>query len=277
MSDKVAVSVSIVLFKPDMDVLARVFSCLKTSILQTLCAINCGFSIYVVDNDVDSTSPSDIENLANAHFSILENTSFIFLKSTQNSGYGAGNNLAILTAESSYHLIMNPDVFVYENTFLNAINYMQTHSNIGLLIPDVYDDEGARQHLCKRNPTIFNMYLRGFAPSFIKRIFQQRMLKFEMRDKDYDQEILDVPFPTGCFMFARSDVLKQLAGFDEKFFLYYEDADIGRRLLKISHSAYVPQVKIIHKWARESRQSPSMLWIFIKSALLYWRKHGGLF
>ncbi len=52
---------------------------------------------------------------------------------------------------------------------------------------------------------------------------------------------------------------------------------IGRRLLKISHSAYVPMVKIIHKWARGSHNDLKSKWITIKSAFIYWWKWGGIF
>lgn len=271
------ISISIVLFNPDMNVLRKVFHHLKAAIFKAVQISPAHFTLYLIDNSVSSMVEKKLQSAIADCFTNDSNVTLKFISTGKNIGYGSANNIAIQQTISKYHLVMNPDVFLYENTLINALKYMQMHPNIGLLIPDVYGVDGARHYLCKQNPTIFDMFLRSFAPKFLKNKYAQRMLRFEMRDKNYDAEILDVPFPTGCFMFMRTDVLKQLNGFDEQFFLYYEDADIGRRLLNISHSAYVPEVKIIHQWARESKKNLKMLGVFIKSALLYWRKQGGLF
>jgi len=159
----------------------------------------------------------------------------------------------------------------------NAVNYMESNYDIGLLIPAVFGQNGERHYLCKKNPTIFDSFLHSFAPGFLKNVFHKRMEAFEMRHLDYSQIMIDVPFPTGCFMLFRTAVLKQLNGFDDRYFMYFEDADIGRRLLKFSHSVYVPNVKIFHVWARESHKNIKLMLVAIYSAWLYWYTWGGLF
>jgi len=273
----ISLSISIVLFKPKIETLSRLFLALKAAIDEFYKQGLLDLHVYLIDNSVCLNENTLVKDLADKFFLDAKNVSFSFLNNQKNLGYGAGNNLAIMRSQSKYHVIMNPDVFVDRYALLNAIQYMEAHPDVGLLAPSIYSEDGDRQFLCKKNPTIFDMYLRGFAPRFIKNLFSRRMLEFEMRDKDYGGEMRDVPFLSGCFMFMRTDVLKKLNGFDEDFFLYFEDADLSRRLLDISHSAYVPQVKIVHQWARESQKKLKMLWIFIKSALLYWKKHGGLY
>jgi len=274
---KIKISISIVIHKPDISVLEKVFIQLKKAIDHVNNKYPSIFDIYIIDNSVDNPNENKSHSLLNVIFSNSENIICHFIKPKKNIGYGAGNNLAIQQVISDYHLVLNPDVFVEEDTLLQAIKYMDKHSEIGLLTPAVFGENGKRHYLCKNNPTLFDLYLRSFAPNFIKKKFRLRMMNFEMRYKDYGHEILDIPAPTGCFMFFRTSVLKKLEGFDEKFFMYFEDSDIGRRILKISHSAYVPKVKIIHKWARGSHNNLKLKLVTICSALIYWRKWGGIY
>jgi hypothetical protein len=257
-------------------VLARVFACLQTAIVKTQPQLPVDYEIYTIDNSIAAQVEAEVKKLATESFLREGGVRYHYIKTAKNIGYGAANNIAIQHCDSLYHLVMNPDVFVAEDTLLEAIRYMQSHPAVGLLSPDVYGEDGARHYLCKRIPTLLDMFLRSAAPAVLRKLFQKRMQAFEMRDKDYNGEIIDVPSPTGCFMFFHTDVLKRLNGFDERFFLYFEDFDLGRRLLDISHSAYVPQVRIIHQWARASRKSLKMLCIFIGSAFKYWRKYGGI-
>ena len=120
------------------------------------------------------------------------------------------------------------------------------------------------------------MFLRGFARDRLKAAFERREARYAMRDCDYNAVIEDVSYPTGCFMLFRGSALRRIGGFDERFFLHYEDADIGRRLLTVARSAYVPSVMVLHKWARDTHRSWKMRWITIKSGLLYFRIWGGI-
>jgi GT2 family glycosyltransferase len=271
-----SLSISIVLFHPKEEVLSRVLSHLKIAILHARMHIPLKVQLFLIDNSISPLSYS-IQNLATQFFEKETQVVWEYIYNAENTGYGAGNNLAIARTQSQYHLIMNPDVFVEKDTLLYASQYMEMHPEVALLAPDVYSESGERQFLCKKNPTLFDMCLRNFAPAFVQDIWRTRMQQFEMRDKNYEEEMYDVPFMTGCFMYMRTEVLKKLQGFDEDFFLYFEDADLSRRVLQISHSAYVPKVKIVHQWARDSRKKFSMLWLSVKSGMLYWKKHGGMY
>jgi GT2 family glycosyltransferase len=90
-----------------------------------------------------------------------------------------------------------------------------------------------------------------------------------MQDKNYNEVMFKLSNPTGCFMFCRLDLLKRLGGFDEKFFMYYDDSDLGRRMASISQIAYSPSVRIKHVWQRAAYQDKQMAWIASKSALYY--------
>lgn len=265
-------SISLVTYKPDLKVLSGVLTALSNGLLTTKTAT----MLYIVDNSCNLSWQKKIKDCLNSCFLNNEILQSEFIISPDNIGYGRANNIAINLAKSDYHLVINPDVFVSSDTFLNAIQFMEINSDVGLLTPAVFGEDGKRHYLCKKNPTLFDMYLRSYAPRLLRKKFSRRIFEFEMRNYDYENIIENVNFPTGCFMFFRTKILKMLNGFDPAFFLYYEDADIGRRLSKIAKVIYVPDVKIVHKWARGTHANLKLKWITVKSGLTYWKKWGGV-
>lgn len=270
---KPKLSISLVTYRPDLKLLSVVLAYLGESLvknkIQTI--------LYLIDNSCESTFHSNIKNCLDSNFVSNEIVQSEFIINSENIGYGRANNIAINRTLSDYHVVINPDVFVNENTFLYAIQYMEKNPAVGLLTPAVFNEKGDQQFLCKKHPTLFDMFLRSFAPKFVRKKFSKRILAYEMRDHDYNEEIDNICFPTGCFMFFRTNELKKINGFDPDFFMYYEDADIGRRITKHAKVTYVPKVKIIHKWARGTHTNRKLKWVTIKSGLVYWKKWGGVF
>lgn len=199
------------------------------------------------------------------------------LLSPGNVGYGRGNNLVIDSVVSDYHIVINPDLFVHADALLAALHFMEENSEVGLLTPAVFGEDGQRHYLCKRHPTLLTMFLRSFSPQWLQSKFGGVIREFEMRDCDYEKSIHPVEYPTGCFMFFRTSALQEIGGFDPDFFLHYEDADIGRRILQIARVVYVPRVRVTHQWARDTHRSISAKLITVRSGLLYWWKWGGAF
>lgn len=192
-----------------------------------------------------------------------------YIASPKNGGYGYGHNLAIQQSTADYHIVSNADVYVDAQALLLASQYMDHNPEIGLLSPDVIGLDNQRCYLCKQNPSLTTAFMRR-APKWLQdKLFKRALDAFENRHLDYDRVIVDFDFPTGCWMFFRRSVLSSLNGFDEKYFLYCEDADIGRRLKRISHLAYVPQVKCCHAWQRASKHSWRLWLTHLRSILRY--------
>jgi hypothetical protein len=108
----------------------------------------------------------------------------------------------------------------------------------------------------------------------MKPLFRERLDSYEMRDVGYEA-VCDVPFMTGAFMCCRTDVLKAIGGFDERFFLYFEDADLSRRVQQFGfRTAYFPEACVTHAWERMAHRNWRMAWVFSISAWRYFRKWG---
>jgi len=272
-SDEIKISASLVVYKPDLIVLERTLQALEIAGQEVGKNYAARLQFTLVDNSDDPAWFEHLNAWMKERLSSLPSWSVTLLRSPGNLGYGRGNNLVIEQADSDYHIVINPDLFVEADSLVQAIRFMQRSPDVGLLVPSVVGEDGERHYLCKRNPTLFTLFLRSFAPSWVSAYFQSTLDWYEMRDRNYDETIDGVEFPSGCFMFFRTSVLKQLTGFDPDYFMYFEDADIGHRMLKIARIVYVPEVKVVHKWVRGTHHSFRLRLETIKSALIYWKKH----
>lgn len=259
---RIKFSVSIVIYKEN-------FLQIKDCLLSLFNSIpkEVSYKITIVDNGaLELKKNNDFETNIKSFF---ENLPIYYRISPKNGGYGHGHNQVLLKSDAEYHLILNNDVYLMPDTLKNAFEFMQFHSHVGMLVPDVYDMNGQRVYLCRHNPSLWIGFLRRFSPNWFKKIFQKQLSSFEMQDKNYNKEMFKLSNPTGCFMFCRLDLLKRLGGFDEKFFMYYDDSDLGRRMAGISQIAYSPTVKIKHVWRRAAYRDKRLAWIASKSALYY--------
>ncbi len=236
------------------------------SAVESFFACSLQTRLYVVDN----SPKADLGRLFNG----LNATYYFY---GRNVGYGKAHNWAIRNSEESkYHLVMNPDIIIHEGTLEKLVAYMEQFPEVGLISPKILNEDGSIQYLNKRLPTVSDLFARRFLPTFIQRItiIKKRMDHYIMLGEGYE-DIRDIPYITGCFMLFRTSVLKKLGGFDEKFFMYLEEADITRRVNQAGYkSIYYPYATVTHKWARGSHNSLKLTYITIKSAFYYFNKWG---
>lgn len=224
------------------------------------------FILYIINNDIEDLINYDIPSLQEKYKVKLE-----YILSEKNGGYGYGNNLVLNQLQSYYHLVVNPDVTFFDDTFLEAIRYMDLHPEVGLLTPSIRLPNGERQFSCRRNPSLLSQTLR-FVFKKKKKIFKKYLTHYEYQDYSYDKIIYDVPNCSGSFMFFRTTIFKKLKGFDERFFYYMEDADLSRRALDIAHTVYLPSVRIVHEYQSEAYKNKKLRNEAIKSAFKYFIK-----
>ena len=153
------------------------------------------------------------------------------------------------------------------------VSYMNEHLDVAQIMPKVLNPNGDIQYLCKLIPSPFDLILKRFFP---KKIREKSTYKFQLKFADYNQ-IMNVPYLSGCFMFFRTKAFETVGLFDERFFMYPEDIDITRRMHEQYKTIYYPFVSVVHDHAAESYKSKKMLKIHITNMIKYFNKWGWFF
>ncbi len=191
-----------------------------------------------------------------------------------NIGYGQAHNMALKNTRSDFHLLLNPDV-VFDSDCINAgLSYLSNQPNAVLVSPFATNEISEKQHLCKRYPSVFTLLVRGFLPSRWQSSFSDRLADYEMRGLSETEPTASVPIASGCFMLCRSDALRKVGGFDERYFLYFEDFDLSLRLSEIGHIAYLPTMKICHGGGNAAKKGIKHIIMFARSGIRFFNTHG---
>ncbi|RUS95242.1 glycosyl transferase family 2 [Dulcicalothrix desertica PCC 7102] len=256
MEDKAILSVSLVVYKNNPELLRKVIS----SIFET------PFKIHMTV--VDNSPTSQLSTL----FSGVKNIDYLY-NDSNNYGFGKAHNIAINHFNARYHLVVNPDVYFNANVIPELIKYLESNQDIGLISPIIYYPNGEIQYLCKRYPSIFLLFARRFIPKKLQILFQKHLDWYEMRDIGYGN-VMDVPYLSGCFMLFRRKYLDEIGYFDENIFMYLEDADITLRMSRKYRTVFYPHVHIFHHWGKGSYKSFKLMMINIQSAIYFFNKHG---
>lgn len=224
------------------------------------------YRVFLIDNS--ETKDEDYLALSVQHVEYIFNG--------KNLGYGRAHNIALrksIETQADYHLVINSDIHFDPIILTEIEQFMNSHSDVGLLMPRVVDPTGQMQHLCKLLPTPFDLIGRRFLPQSCT---QKRMQRFEMHDADYSK-IINAPYLSGCFMFLRMEAIERVGMFDERFFLYPEDIDLTRRIHREYKTIYYPKTTITHDHARGSYHSLKLLWVHITNMCRYFNKYGWIF
>jgi len=255
-------SVSIVLYHNKKEQVEKVIY----SILNT----NLKVRLFLLDN----STYDDLKSLSN----IDNRIEYVF--NNANLGFGKAHNIAFkksIEKNIPYHLVLNPDVYFEKGVLEELYKFMESNKDVGLVMPKVLYPNGDIQYLCKLLPTPLDLFGRrflNFGP--FRKIIEKRNEVYELRFTGYDK-IMEVPYLSGCFMFIRTEVLKKVGLFDERFFMYLEDTDLSRRIHRVSKTIYYPEVSIYHEYGKGSYKNPKLLKYHLDSAMKYFNKYGWLF
>jgi GT2 family glycosyltransferase len=239
------------------------------SLTDCLNELPCDVGYAIVSND--HRQGSAVES--------LRNNAILFLSNQHNPGYGrAVNQLVTAVSElgplPEFIGILNTDLTWKTGTFEVLIDWLSENKDVVLAVPQITDPSGQIQKLCKQDPTILALISRRF---FSTRFKPSWLLKYDrwyvMDHRDY-QSSFEVPYLSGCCMLMRYQAFHEIGGFDEKFFLYLEDADITRRIKTLGRAIHLPIASIIHNWGRGNHRSRRLTIVNIHSAWIYFRKWG---
>lgn len=152
-----------------------------------------------------------------------------------------------------------------------SVAFVNENRDCGLVMPKILYPNGEVQYLCKLLPTPLDLFGRRFIP--FKAFQEKRNAWYEMHWSGYEK-VMEVPSLSGCFMFIRTDILKRIGGFDERFFMYAEDLDLCRRIGEIARTMYYPQASVFHEYEKGSYKNRKLLRYHICSIIKYFNKWG---
>jgi hypothetical protein len=193
---------------------------------------------------------------------------------TDNVGYGRAHNQAIGSSKAEFHLLMNPDVVLKPGILLRGIQYLQRQLDVVALSPEVRDIDGRCQYLCKRYPSVLDLALRGLAPAALRRPFEKRLKLYECRNMVDRKLTAPAQLISGCFILCRGDILRKIGGFNERFFLYFEDFALSIELAKFGKLMYFPEARIVHYGGHAARKGSKHIRYFVRSAFIFFSIYG---
>ncbi len=199
---------------------------------------------------------------------------YAYVATPKNGGYGAGNNLGLRNVASDLVLILNPDVEMDQNAIVEAIRHLIRHAEVGAVTPVATFPDGKAQYLVKRQPSVTVLALRGFMPAWVKRLFTKTLMQYDFQDSGADAPLSGCEFVSGCWLLLRGELWRQTRGFDEVFFLYFEDFDLSFRISKLARIDRVPACRIVHAGGNAASKGLRHIQLFVQSAVRFFNKHG---
>lgn len=197
------------------------------------------------------------------------------LVNQENRGFARANNQALSLARGRYLLFLNPDTRLLPEALPVLMRFLDHHPHTGAVAPQILYPEGRIQPSCRRFPTLGSVFWEATG---LDRVFPRHPLlgRYLMGDWDH-QTLRRVDQPMGACLMVRRVALDQVGPFDERFFLFFEEVDLCRRLKSAGWDIYfVPQARIIHYGGQSTRQDHwRTAWLFHRSRYKYFHKHLG--
>jgi hypothetical protein len=168
------------------------------------------------------------------------------IDSPYNGGFGYGNNLGFKhgfeTESVDYFYLLNPDAQCYKNAISELINALELDHNAAIAGSGFFNEDGSLWPIAFRFPSLFSEIDKGFRIGFISKLLKPWSVAVEMTQVKQTTD-----WVAGASMMLRASVIKTLNGFDESYFLYYEETDLCKRAKQIGfHTLYVPASKVLH-------------------------------
>lgn len=222
------------------------------------------YEIIVVDNASSDDSVSHLKKNYPA-VKVIENV--------DNLGFGRANNQAAKHAEGEYLFILNPDTVVLPSTLDELVDFMDVNQDIAMCGPRVLNEDGSVQKSVKGFPTLKGAFGRHTIFKFFG-LFRTDVRRWRNRGFDYAKNN-DVDQLIGAALLIRRSVFEKHQGFDERFFMYYEEVDLCYRIKQAGERiVYYSEAEMVHLGGRSSKQVfAKKKFMMMQSLVLYLKKH----
>jgi N-acetylglucosaminyl-diphospho-decaprenol L-rhamnosyltransferase len=223
-----------------------------------------GFEVVVVDNaSTDGTADTVSREFSGVRLLALP----------ENIGFARGANRGASEASGEYLLLLNPDTVVHEGAVSRLLEFARLHPEHGIyggrtLRPDGRLDPRS----CWGQQTIWSLFC--FATMLTTAFKRSRVLDPESLGRWERDTVRQVGMVTGCLLLVPARLWQALGGFDERFFMYGEDADLSLRATRLGfHPVITPDAVVIHEVGASSRNRPDKMTLVLQSRATLIRKH----
>ncbi len=197
---------------------------------------------------------------------------------SENRGFGAACNQGIAVASGEYVFFLNPDSQLENGALETLVSYMDAHPDVGMSAPQIRNGDGSIQQSVRRFPTTFSqLFILLKLRRFASRIPVLR--KYFALDFDYTQDAQEIDQPMGAALLIRTSVLKKVGVFDERFFIWFEEVDLCRRIKESGQKInYLSSAQVTHSGGKSFVQQGILerQKNFFRSCGRYLRKHCGI-
>jgi GT2 family glycosyltransferase len=237
-------------------------------------------SIY--QNEIANMEVILVDNTPNnkGHKAVLKKFPKIkYFHNSVNSGFGGGVNFGLNKAKGEYILVLNPDMYILPQTIKRTIAYIEKHQTVGMVGPRLFTSPGKQERSANSS-----------YPNLITILYYYNMPLYKLIrrfNKEYSpnlfsltehEGILEAKWISGQYTLVRRKALEELNGFDERFFLYFEDVDLCKRMIDSGWKViYLPVGGIVQngisKWKKTAiTQAESF---YMESLYKFYKKHYG--
>jgi N-acetylglucosaminyl-diphospho-decaprenol L-rhamnosyltransferase len=227
-----------------------------------------GARVLVVDNASSDGSEAAAERAGtgttNVHVALQRNR--------ENVGFAKAVNQGLARTSGELLLLLNPDCRLLAGAVEMLRTELAAHPECAIVAPVVLDDDGTAQGNVRGDPNILTGLFGRSA--LLRRMFPgSGVARRNVRTEDEASGEAD--WVSGACMMVRRTALEAVGGFDERYFLYWEDADVCRRLRVRGHTIrYVRDARVVHRTGQSSRSAPALATqAFHQSAYVYYATH----
>lgn len=199
----------------------------------------------------------------------------IYIESNHNLGFAGANNIALRQAKGKYVLLLNPDTILGENTLVNTVAFMKSHSDAGALGVKMLHSDGKYAKESMRGIPTPATSLYKMIGLCTRYPHHAKFGHYYMGNPDNGKP-QKIEIVSGAFCMLRHDALNKIGLLDEAFFMYGEDIDLSFRLYKAGYqNYYLPSAIVHYKGESTNHSSFHYVHVFYEAMSIFFAKHYG--
>jgi hypothetical protein len=220
-------------------------------------------NIIVVDNGSKDNS-----------LNVLKNKEITLIKNDENIGFGKACNQAFEICNGDYVLLLNPDTESSLMVLEKLVSIMENNPEYAIIGPQQKNEHGEIIRTCGRFPSFISSV---FELTSLSKLFPTVFLPTPIMKEWDHSESRDVDHIMGSYFLIKRSVLKEIGGMDDRFFVYFEDLDLSKRVINKGYKIhYTTSCNIIHEGGGSGeKEKEKRLLYSINSRRIYWKKYFG--